>query len=169
MAIFTDKDKGWKDFVNQFSANAGKTTAFVGYLRSSGDHKKNGDEESLKGDSITVAMVAAINELGSSDGKTPERSFIRSALLEHERELEVMLKKLSKLVMDKKMSKKQALGLVAEQVITWVKHKIDSNIPPPNAPSTVARKGSDHTLIDTAQMRNSLDWEIREDSKRKNE
>jgi hypothetical protein len=34
-------------------------------------------------------------------------------------------------------------------------------IPPPNAPSTIAKKGSDHTLVDTSEMVSSgITWKI---------
>lgn len=35
--------------------------------------------------------------------------------------------------------------------------KINSNLPPPNAPSTVKHKKSSHTLVDTGNMMNSVD------------
>lgn len=38
--------------------------------------------------------------------------------------------------------------------------KIHSNIPPPNAPSTIKAKGSSKTLIDTGEMWRSIDTQI---------
>ncbi len=38
--------------------------------------------------------------------------------------------------------------------------KVLSNVPPPNAPSTVAAKKSDHTLIDTGEMYGAIDYRI---------
>jgi hypothetical protein len=37
-----------------------------------------------------------------------------------------------------------------------------SNTPPPNAPSTIAKKGSDRTLIDTGEMVGSIETRIEE-------
>ncbi|OPY54712.1 MAG: hypothetical protein A4E48_00291 [Methanosaeta sp. PtaU1.Bin060] len=37
-----------------------------------------------------------------------------------------------------------------------IKQKIQSNVPPPNAPSTIARKGHSNTLIDTGEMLESV-------------
>ena len=153
---FTDTDKGWKQLMTAFKVNAGQTAVFVGFLRSSGWHKqKPGD----KGPPLTVAQIAAANEYGRGD--VPERSFMRSAMDEHGGELKKFIKKLTTKILDGKMSKTQALGLVGERVKTWFQSKIDENIPPPNAASTIARKGSDHTLVDTGQMRGSVEWEIR--------
>ena len=39
--------------------------------------------------------------------------------------------------------------------------KIDSNIPPPNAPSTIKKKKSSHTLIDSGDARNHITHKIR--------
>jgi HK97 gp10 family phage protein len=43
---------------------------------------------------------------------------------------------------------------------TAIQDKIMSNVPPPNAPSTIARKGSSNTLRDTDEMLNSVDIRI---------
>lgn len=153
MSNFTDKDKGWNELMTSFRLKAGETAALVGYTQSSGKYKGK--------DSMTVAQVAAIQEYGSKDGKIPERSFIRSAMKEHEKEFKKLQKKVSAKVIAGKLSKSQALGILAQAAIDWIKNKIDSNVPPANAPSTVAAKGSSHTLIDTGQMRNSLGWEIK--------
>jgi len=42
--------------------------------------------------------------------------------------------------------------------------RIDSGVPPPNAPSTVKRKGHDHTLIDTGEFKNSIEIKVGPDS-----
>ncbi|HOL44375.1 MAG TPA: hypothetical protein PK659_09005 [Methanothrix sp.] len=38
--------------------------------------------------------------------------------------------------------------------------KINSNIPPPNKPSTIKQKGSSKTLVDTGNMINSVDMQL---------
>jgi hypothetical protein len=42
--------------------------------------------------------------------------------------------------------------------------KINSNIPPPNAPSTVKKKGSSKTLVDNSTMINSVDVQVIEET-----
>lgn len=42
--------------------------------------------------------------------------------------------------------------------------RIDSGVPPPNAPSTVKRKGHDHTLIDTGEYKNNIEIKVEPDS-----
>lgn len=56
----------------------------------------------------------------------------------------------------------QKFGLVAEIKIT---EKILSNIPPPNAPSTIKNKGSSQTLIDTGALLGNITSELRDGGK----
>ncbi len=159
MALFTSRDKGLGDLVRSFKVNAGETKVFVGHLRSSGNHKQKPGE---KGQPISVAQIAAIHEFGSADGKIPERSYFRSTMNQIHKPLSRMLKKLSKKVTTGGMSKTTALGIVGEYVLTQIRDKIESNIPPALKPETIKRKGSDKTLIDTGQLRDSLDYEIKQ-------
>lgn len=48
------------------------------------------------------------------------------------------------------------LSEAATQFHDAIVEKIDSSMGPPNALSTIKRKGHDHTLIDTETMRNTL-------------
>jgi hypothetical protein len=41
-----------------------------------------------------------------------------------------------------------------------IQDQIASNMPPPNAPSTIAQKGSSGTLIDTGRLRQSITWAL---------
>jgi len=109
-----------------------------------------------------MAALARVHEFGAPDRNIPERSFIRSAMNEHGKEFERLIKKIARSMVSGKINKKQGLGILAQKAIDWIKAKIDSIVPPPNAPSTVRRKGSDVTLVDTGQLRNSLDWELKE-------
>lgn len=157
MGAFKSKDKGLSELMRTFKVNAGESHVFCGYLRSSGEYKaKPGDKIT---NPITVAQVAMMNEFGTETA--PERSFIRSTMSAIRKKLKLTIKKLSRKIVDGKIDKHAALGLVGEFVITHIKDTITDGVPPPNAPSTVKAKGSDHTLIDTGQMRDSLDYEVK--------
>lgn len=54
------------------------------------------------------------------------------------------------------------VGKVGENLITA---KIDSGVPPPNAPSTVKAKGSSHTLTDDWEMYGDITYEVAPDGK----
>jgi hypothetical protein len=170
LSNFTDKDKGWKKFMAQAQVNSGETAGFVGYLRSSGAYKpknKPDKKPNPTGDAkkasvgITIAQIASIHEFGSKDGTIPERSFMRSALADHSKEFKRLTKKVCDQVLMGRTDKKKGVGILCQKVVDWFAAKIDENVPPPNTQATIDRKGSDHTLIDTGQLKNSLDWEIR--------
>lgn len=48
----------------------------------------------------------------------------------------------------------------AEFVKSLIVKAIDDDIPPPNAPSTVERKGFDHPLVETGEMRDNVEYRI---------
>lgn len=159
---FTDKDMGWDKLVTSFETHGGESAVFVGFLRSSGVYKpKAKDGKAAKG-TITMAQLGAIHEFGSSDGRIPERSFMRSSVDASKKKLETMLSKLSAQVLDGKMGKKQALGLVGTFVQNLFRAKITAGVPPPNKPSTVKRKGSSKPLVDTGQLLGAIDFEVKE-------
>lgn len=171
MGNFTDKDKGWNKLVSAFKVNAGETAGFVGWLRSSGEYKNKEDREkeahtaggvAKPPSPITIAQIAATHEFGSADGRIPERAPIRTTLAKHSKDIKRLIKKVSGSVLDGKMNKKKAIGVVCQKIADGLVSTIEGNLPPPNEPSTIARKGSSKTLIDTGQMKNSVDWEVKD-------
>lgn len=154
---FTDKDNGWRELMTRWGMNVGDMNVAIGFLRSSGFHKVKSEGEKP----LTVATIAAIHEFGSSDGVIPERSFMRSSIDDNKVKLEKLLKKLCGLVVDGSIQKKQALALVGQNVVDSMKAKIRTGKFKPLAKSTKQRKKSDKPLIDTAQMINSIEFEIR--------
>lgn len=161
MSNFWEKDHGFKDFMAQMTAPSGDQAVFIGYLRDAKPYKPKGKSD--KGAPITMAQIAAVNEFGSRDGNIPERSFMRSAIAKYSRDIEKLAKKLSVKVFEGVMPKGQALGILGQFVTDKMRAQIDSNVPPANAPSTVTRKGSSKTLVDTGQLIGALDWELRKE------
>lgn len=51
---------------------------------------------------------------------------------------------------------KKAIKHEAEKIAGMIRTKIASNVPPPNAASTVQNKGSSKSLVDSGGMRNSV-------------
>ena len=112
----------------------------------------------------TNAEIGFINEFGKQTGfpKIPARSFLRMPLTLY----------LSKYLRDKKSLSKQAVnnavksgkllelakkvGLVAEEVIQEAFATRGFGNWAPNAPYTIAQKGSDSPLIDTGELRRSI-------------
>ncbi len=114
---------------------------------------------------VTVLDVGTWNEFGTvgPDGRThvPSRSFIRDWVDGNRKRAQGILKKLLQRVIAGELTEDAAL----EQFGAWAKGQIQLRIargvPPPNAASTVARKGSSTPLIDTEVLRSSIDFEVR--------
>ena len=107
-------------------------------------------------DGTPVAAVAAWNEFGAAN--IPERPFFRIALAGMRDPIEQIIRNEInplKLVVDRQLADKigaYAAGAVQESIADLTS--------PPNAPSTVARKGSSNPLIDTGQMRTAVTWRV---------
>lgn len=110
------------------------------------------------GEALDMAQIAAFNEFGTS--KSPPRPFLRMTVDNNQ-------EKIAKFV--EKETKRIASGASSEQVLNklgafgvgLVQETIGSGSFTPNAPSTVAMKGSSHPLIDTGQMRQSVHYVIK--------
>ena len=109
-------------------------------------------------DGTAVAQVAAWNVFGTP--RIPKRDFFALAKDDIKKEaLEIM-----KLVAVAQTEEKQEvlMNLAGEAATSALKQAITDLDSPPNAPSTIARKGSSNPLIDTAHMRDSTTYVVRD-------
>ena len=143
-----DKDLGW-DRIKREMAKAKGSCTKVGILAA--------DAEEQYEDGTDLVTVAAVNEFGTDD--IPERSYLRSATDEE-------MNKVNRIIageLDKihrgTSTVEQSLGRVGEYMASKVRQKIVAIQNPPNAPATIARKKSSSPLIDTGQLRQSIDHE----------
>ena len=143
----TDRDLGLRRFIRELQV-ARVTEVVVGVHQ--GDANATGQQ---------IAEYAAHNEFGTENA--PERSFMRSAFDENLNDLSADMDRRYSQVVAGTKTVYQALGLVGLRHQDQIKKKIDTNVPPSNAPATIAAKGSSHTLIDTAAMKNSIHYIIR--------
>lgn len=148
-AKLVSRDLGWKEILRRVH-QIRDSDVHVGVL----SDDKHGDDD------ITMAELAAVHEYGTEDGHIPARPFLRPTFEAERQNLTDMGGKLITAVLDGKMEVEQALGIVGASLASAVKKRITSNVPPPNAPSTVAAKGSDKTLIDTGRLLNSITWSV---------
>jgi len=142
----TDRDLGLKKFIRQLQV--AKVTEVVVGVQQGADN-----------DGQQIAEYAAYNEFGTES--IPERSFMRSAFDENLAELKQDMDTQYGRVQAGQITVRTALGLVGLRHQDQIKNKIDTNIPPPNSPVTIAKKGSSHTLIDTGAMKNSIHYIMR--------
>jgi hypothetical protein len=96
-----------------------------------------------------LVQIALANEFGTDE--IPNRPFLRTA----QRKGYAGLVRMFREQMKQEKSLKGTLARVGEAMKRDIKKSIDSNIPPPNSPETIARKKSSHTLIDTGRLKNS--------------
>jgi hypothetical protein len=114
-------------------------------------------------DGTPVALIAAVHEFGSPEKGIPERPFLRTTIQEN-REKYVQLNRRNLVaVLNGKMSVEQALGQLGEVAKGDVQAKIASGGFAPLKAATIKRKGSSKPLIDTGQMRQSIEWELSND------
>ncbi len=114
-------------------------------------------------DGTPTGLVAGANEFGTST--IPERSFLRSTMEEKQEAYSKLGAELMQLVAADKMTMEEAATITGLQMVADVQDKITELKDPPNAPSTIKRKGSDNPLIDTGHLRNQINYKIRKGAK----
>jgi hypothetical protein len=107
---------------------------------------------------FTMVELAAVHEFGSRDGRIPERSFIRRTMTAKADDVGALAGKLARGIINDRFTVLQALGLLGEFGAAEIKKTITDGdgVPPPNAPTTIARKGSDRPLVDTGRLVQSI-------------
>lgn len=112
--------------------------------------------DSTNEDGLFLATIGAINDLGTSDGRIPERPWMRGWFDSNKDKIQKVMKKLSGQLLDQKINVQKALMLLGEWATNELKKEITNLRQPPNAPSTIRKKKSSNPLIDTGRMRNSV-------------
>lgn len=152
----TDTDRGYAAALGSLRAIAKGAHVVVGVRGQKGAARVDGDKSPL-----TLVEVATVNEYGSEDGHVPERSFLRSTFDAQKTEIgRAMAAGLDKIILGRGTTD-DLLGRVGLKLAGDVVQTINTGVPPSNAPATIARKGSSHTLIDEGRLRQSIDHEVR--------
>ena len=118
-------------------------------------------------DGISNVQLGVIHEFGTST--IPARPFISTAFKQHRAEYRALLERLGKGVYSGKLEYVRALGIVGQKMAADMKNYVTqgAGVPPPNAPSTLARKAAKgnngeppRTLVDTGAMVGSITYEV---------
>lgn len=114
-------------------------------------------EDQTYEDGLPVAQVARWNEFGTKE-RIPQRPFMRTAMMEHEKEWIEKLKTLvqKELDKDKNVDIDKALKKFGELVKGDIQETILNGGFTPNAKSTVKKKGFNQPLVDTGVMISSI-------------
>lgn len=150
-AQIIERDLGWARIAAEIRI-ARKAGVKIGLMGQDADRD---DDSPL--DNIDIGLV---NEFGSGDGRVPERSFLRSTADAQREQIAQAKERLWDQIVRGTLTVRQALG----QLGAWHRGQVQQTIvrlnEPPNAPSTIARKGSSNPLIDTGQLRRAVNYEV---------
>ena len=109
-------------------------------------------------DGTPVIQVALWNELGTVNA--PARPFIRGTVDNNEEKFQKQMESSVK-----KLAKGETAGKVLNELGAFAKDLLQQEIKNgefvPNAPSTIARKGSEKPLIDSGLLRQSANYVIK--------
>lgn len=108
-------------------------------------------------DGTPVAEVAAINEFGAPEAGIPSRPFFSGMIAEKSPDWG---DKFAKLLDLSDYDTNRALKRMGDGIAGQLRQSIVDTKEPPNAPSTIAKKGFDKPLIDTGHMLASVDKEV---------
>lgn len=149
----TKNDRVWRQLREKIRGIAHKVVK-VGWL-SDGSMSLDGK--------ISLADLALIQEIGTEDGHVPAREPLRRTFEEHEGQAEVsrVCERLGRQLVAEKLEVERALEILGDYGANMVKRRIKMGLPPPNAPSTVAAKGSSAPLIDTGYLVNGVTWAVK--------
>jgi len=123
-----------------------------------GTQGATGSRKHPEGEGATITDIATYNEFGTKT--IPERSFIRSTMDDERENLLKMNRKLFFLMAAGKITTARALKILGLVIQSKIKAKITNLREPPNAPRTIAKKGSSNPLIDTGTLRNSITFKV---------
>ena len=105
-----------------------------------------------------IAEIAAYNEFGSSG--TPARPFMKQSFEKHKDQLQAGCDMVNQTIANGGTAE-QGLNKLGVMCKGLVQQEIVDGGFAPNAPSTIAKKGSSQPLIDTGTMRQSVNYVIK--------
>ena len=113
-------------------------------------------ETDERGEAKSLAEIAAIQEFGAPKASIPERSFMRSTFDAHEDDYTQAASEALGSVIDGDITPMGAMIEVGERMSGDMRLTIYDMKTPPNAPSTIARKGFNDPLVHTGTMARTL-------------
>lgn len=105
---------------------------------------------------LDLVQIAAVHEFGTKN--IPERSFVRPAYDKNKGTINKLIVDLHKKVLMGDISIEKALDILGLKNTQMMREAIDKLPGPPLSEKTVARKKSDALLIDTGQLRKSIQY-----------
>lgn len=110
-------------------------------------------------DNPEIVARAIANEYGTD--RIPERSFLRSTFDQEGFNIAARRSAAIRRIVEEGSSVREELRSIGAYLRDRIVAKINSGVPPPNAPSTIRRKGHGDTLRDTLKMRDGISVQVR--------
>ncbi|EMW1017612.1 hypothetical protein AAEK50_004545 [Serratia marcescens] len=107
-------------------------------------------------DGVPIAVIGAVQEFGSADGRVPERSFLRVPLRQNQDNIKKAFSALAGQVTRGEISAFQMLDQVGARAAGYCQEAIEAGIAPANAPSTIKQKGSSTPLINQGILKGAI-------------
>ncbi|KOY81571.1 hypothetical protein I6G82_08365 [Lysinibacillus macroides] len=117
-------------------------------------------------DDAEYAMIASVHEFGITIQKEkgsiviPERSFLRSTFDEKQNEWFKFVEKQMAHVLNRRIGAKTLCERLGAKMVADVQEKLTDLDTPPNAPATIAKKGSSNPLIDSGGLRQRITYKV---------
>ena len=144
-----DIDKGFKNFTKLLN-DLSKVKIEAGVFGDAGANPKSGE---------SIVEYAVYNEYGTEH--IPARPFMGlTADSKGDDWTKLMTDCFDKALETEGKNIEKDLGRIGEQITGDIKKTVSSNISPANAASTIKRKGSSKTLIDTGALRAAISSKI---------
>ena len=154
------KDKGYAALFNRLSGKLGEVT--VGVHDDVGSQPHPGPirgRDRRKPGNATIADVATWLEFGTV--RNPARSFVRDWADRHDQDHRSIMGKLAAAVIRGTIpSAEEACRLLGEKLKGSMVRDMGDGLQPPNAPSTIERKGSSTPGIDSGTVRKAIDFKV---------
>lgn len=112
------------------------------------------------GEDDTVLDIAITHEFGLSARNIPERSFIRAGYDTYLSDITAEAEKLINQVVYLKLNPQVFFETLGHIIVGFIQRYLTDLDTPPNAPATIALKGSSNPLIDTGQLRDSIQYKV---------
>ena len=119
------------------------------------------DGEDGAGSDLSIVEIAAVNEFGTDDGHIPSRPAFRATFDKNRSKYERAIKIGVGHILDGNSTLDVEFGRLGLRMASDIQSAISEGIAPENAPSTIARKGSEKPLIASGRTRQSIDSEVR--------
>ena len=141
-------DRGFNAIVKELRKLEFKPIVKIGFPQESS--KTNADHKESK--FLTVLDVAVFHEFGTVN--LPERSFIRASFDQNKKKYQKLNRKLMVKIYSNRMTVENALDILGETILNDIKAFLTNNEVDPASQRAINEGGK--TLVDTAQMMNSL-------------